>query len=55
MNRHLRDSARTVGMFTQYLIENYLAFALRHDSGANDFRIQKLLWVRNESGDDLWK
>jgi hypothetical protein len=51
----MRDSAQTVGIFTQYRIEIYLAFALRHDSGANDFRIQKLLWGRNESGDDLWK
>jgi hypothetical protein len=51
----MRDSAQTVGIFTQYRIENYLAFTLRHDSGANDFRIQKLLWGRNESGDDLWK
>jgi hypothetical protein len=40
-------------MFTRYLIENYLAFALRHDSSANDFRIQKQLWGRNECGDDL--
>jgi hypothetical protein len=51
----MRDFAQTVGIFTQYRIENYLALALRHDSGANDFRIQKLLWGRNESGDDLWK
>jgi hypothetical protein len=36
----MRDFAQTVGIFTQYQIENYLAFALRHDSGANDFRIQ---------------
>jgi hypothetical protein len=51
----MRDSAQTVGIFTQYRIKNYLAFALRYDSGANDFRIQKLLWGRNEGGDDLWK
>jgi hypothetical protein len=51
----VRDSAQTAGIFTHYRIENYLAFALPQDSGANDFRIQKLLWGRNESGDDLWK
>jgi hypothetical protein len=40
----MRDSAQALRIFTQYRIESYLAFALRPYSGANDFRIQKLLW-----------